>query len=552
MHPINYHFPSAAPESLPAPTARETSACHRQTCPSLFSRAFVWLLAWLGIVVGSLTTVRAQEQIFYYDFSRFESGNTVPVLGRDGNLYLTHLQGGRSANLLGQGGSGTVSRISPKTTGLPVQVFQEETLADFGNGADGGAPNGIVEGSDGNFYGTTSFGGSFGIHEEGGVHTFGAYGGGTIFRVTSGGKPTILYRFTGKEDGGQSRASLIQGADGSFYGTTQKGGTEDHGTVFRFTPDGDSGVLTTLYRFSGEADGSGPTDKLAQGADGNLYGAAAGGGPDKQGTIFRITPTGEFTLLHSFNLGEDSGTPFTPTQGLDGSFYGTAGAPHSKGSVYRITPAGEFTTIHAFTGNKPDGADPSSSLVLGSDGNFYGSAGNSLIQITPEGAVQTFGSFTRSTATGEYDGGDGPSDLTPGPGGLFYGVTQTGGSNDNGTLFTVKAPVGPDAPAQVSFHADATTIHRGTGGVATVTFTRLGGNLANNLRIPYEVRGAAVAGQDYAALSRVAKIKRGKTAATVTITALPGGSDGKVKLVLPAADAYQVQGASTLKVKIME
>ena len=155
------------------------------------------------------------------------------------------------------------------TTFLSAQKLT--TLYSFA-GSDGAHPDaGLVQGSDGNFYGTTEFGGA-------------NNGNGTVFKITPSGALTTLYDFAGS-DGFEPQAGLVQGSDGNFYGTTTGGGANNgKGTVFKITP---SGALTTLYSFAG-SDGAFPQAGLVQGSDGNFYGTTAGGGTDFAGTVFRL------------------------------------------------------------------------------------------------------------------------------------------------------------------------------------------------------------------------------------------------------------------------
>ncbi len=141
----------------------------------------------------------------------------------------------------------------------------------------------LVQGSDGSLYGTTY---------DGGVN-----GAGTVFKITLTGSLTTLYNFTDGADGGFPIAGLVQGTDGNFYGTTYSGGTDSAGTVFQITP---TGSLTTLYSFTGGADGVSPYAPLVQGTDGNFYGTTLGGGTNGGGTVFTITPAGILTPLYSF------------------------------------------------------------------------------------------------------------------------------------------------------------------------------------------------------------------------------------------------------------
>jgi uncharacterized repeat protein (TIGR03803 family) len=171
----------------------------------------------------------------------------------------------------------------------PAQTFT--SLADL-NGSDGANPryNGLVQGTDGNFYGTAFEGGT--------------YGRGSVYRVTADGTLSLLYAFCSRtqcSDGAQPEGPLLLGADGNFYGTTSGGGATNYGTFFKLTP---TGTLTTLYSFCpqlGCHDGTLPTGPLVQGFDGNFYGTTAGGGgASGRGIIFKITPTGILTAMHNF------------------------------------------------------------------------------------------------------------------------------------------------------------------------------------------------------------------------------------------------------------
>jgi uncharacterized repeat protein (TIGR03803 family) len=232
---------------------------------------------------------------------------------------------------------------------------------------------------------------------------------------------------------------LVQGSDGNFYGTTQVGGTNGSGTVFKITP---SGALTTLHSFDG-ADGSNPAAVLMQASDGNLYGTTeAGGANGNYGTVFKITPAGTLTTLHSFG-GADGWEPAAGlVQASDGNFYGTTyigGANGNYGTVFKITPTGTLTTLYSFCSQSgcADGALPRAGLVQASDGDFYGTTAfgganyyeGTVFKITPNGTLTTLHSFDGA------DGGD-PNALVQASDGNFYGTTVLGGANgDNGTVF---------------------------------------------------------------------------------------------------------------------
>jgi uncharacterized repeat protein (TIGR03803 family) len=298
---------------------------------------------------------------------------------------------------------------SPVTSGIYTITSPTSLLNVIGNfdpANNGQYPSGLVQGSDGNFYGTTNQGGSS--------------GNGTVFKVTPTGILTALVSFTGA-NGANPQAAMVQGSDGNFYGTTQQGGSSNDGTVFRMTQ---AGVLTTLVSFAG-ANGANPQAALIQGSDGSFYGTTSGGGISGNGTVFKITPTGILTTLASFS-GGDGQSPLTSlVQGSDGNFYGTTyrGGENNDGTAFMITPAGVKTTLTSFgTGN---GA---SALIQGSDGNFYGTIqfGGTVFQMTPAGDLTTMATFN----------GDSPSGaLVQGGDGNFYGITGDGGSGNEGTVF---------------------------------------------------------------------------------------------------------------------
>jgi uncharacterized repeat protein (TIGR03803 family) len=203
-------------------------------------------------------------------------------------------------------------------------------------GADGAVPYaGLVEGTDGSFYGTTDFGGT---------STACSGGCGTVFKIASGGTVTTLHSFVGgPADGARPYAGLVQGTDGSFYGTTFEGGagtacTYGCGIVFKITS---SGMLTTLLSFD-YADGAYPSAPLIQATDGNLYGTTAAGGANDFGTAFKITSGGSLTTLHSFCAQTNCGDGFQPYGGLvqatSGTFYGTTyyGGVNNDGIVFSL------------------------------------------------------------------------------------------------------------------------------------------------------------------------------------------------------------------------
>jgi len=345
------------------------------------------------------------------------------IQGSDGSLYGTTQEGGASDN-------GTVFRV---TVAGALTTLVEFTGS--GGGDVGSIPNGLVLGGNGELYGTT---------EEGG---FGSNNVGTAFRIDPDGTMTTLVDFASLRGGGVGaapRAALVRGRDGNFYGTTYYDGATDSGTIFRMTP---AGITTRLAEFTGNAGplpGRGPLAPLVEGIDGSFYGVTSRGGMNNNGTIFRITPSGEVVTL--FEFGGFDGNPEAPlAQGSDGHFYGTTVSEDEAGeveTVFRITADGAFATVIEFSGVEgPNrGSQPKSALTLAGNGNLYGTTESgglnnegTVFMITPEGELTTLVDFS-----GEEDPSPGSAPLGAlvlGSDGNLYGTTSEGGPQDDGTIF---------------------------------------------------------------------------------------------------------------------
>jgi len=281
------------------------------------------------------------------------------LLANDGKFYGTTLRGGAD-------GYGTVFNITPRGTLATLHSF---------NATDGAMLfGGLIQASDGNFYGTTYQGGNLACNAP--------YGCGTVFEVTPAGVFRTLYTFTGyPNDGAQPAAGLVQAADGYFYGTTEIGGAMNHGIVFRITG---SGALTMLHSFCPPPDceeGSYPESALVQASDGNLYGTTNGGGTGGDlgyGTVFKMTPGGALTTLHSFDITDGALPQAALIQATDDKLYGTTFGyePTNYGTIFTITSSGSLTTLHTFCTEHPcqDGGNPIGGLLQGTNGNFYGTA----------------------------------------------------------------------------------------------------------------------------------------------------------------------------------
>ncbi len=256
----------------------------------------------------------------------------------------------------------------------------------------------------------------------------------TLLATFSSRALTTLHSFTQGLDGGQPYSGLTLGGDGDFYGTCFDGGSNGLGSVFKITP---AGVLTPLHSF-GYTDGESPTASLAQGTDGNFYGTTfAGGTNPPYGSIFQISSDGTFNSLYAFTNGIDGANPYAGlTEGTNGAFYGTTvnGGSSNNGTVFAITSSGVFTPIYSFT-NRSDGGQPRAALTLGIDGNFYGttaSGSGTLFRITSGGALTLLHTFFPET-----DGAQPLGQLVASTHNMLYGTTFSGGTNGDGTVFSV-------------------------------------------------------------------------------------------------------------------
>jgi uncharacterized repeat protein (TIGR03803 family) len=338
------------------------------------------------------------------------------IQAKNGNFYGTTHIGGAHVR-------GTVFEITPEGALSTLHSFDD---------ADGSSPEAaLVLGSDGDFYGTTSLGGT--------------HLNGTMFKITPGGNLTTLHSFSRNKDGAQLVAPLIKGKDGDFYGTTSQGGPHDGGTVFKITP---SGALTTLYAFCAQQssdvclDGEYPLGGLVQGANGSFYGTTESGGVNDAGAIFEITTGGKLTVLHSFaGTGADTDGR-QPSAGLvlasNGNFYGTtpAGGANNIGTVFEMTPGGVLTTLHNFDG--ADGASPTGNLIEGANRNLYGvttiggaNGTGTIFEVTLNGKLTSLYSFNS-----HHGQGDEPlAGLIQGINGDLYGTTTVHGQFSDGTVF---------------------------------------------------------------------------------------------------------------------
>jgi uncharacterized repeat protein (TIGR03803 family) len=371
------------------------------------------------------------------------SPNSALIKGSDGNFYGVSYSGGAN-------GTGALFKMTPAGV--------ESVLYSFGAYVgDGTQPGSVMQGTDGNFYGTTVTGGVNGSGSCAAVTVSCVPGDGTIFKVTPAGAETVLYSFGNTStDGINPNGNMIQASDGNFYGTTGAGGANSNGAVFKVST---SGIETLLYSFGAGSttDAKSPAAGLIQLGSGNLYGTTTLGGINGKGTVFQITTGGIESVLYSFgSSGTDGITPYAAlTQGTDGNLYGTTifGGANNLGSVFKVTPVGAESIVYSFGSSSKDGTLPYDSVIQGSDGNFYGttysggSNGASLctgitttcypgygtvFMITPAGVETVLYSFGTTTADGLY-----PAGGLMLSGSTFYGATTSGGTYGGGTLYSL-------------------------------------------------------------------------------------------------------------------
>jgi uncharacterized repeat protein (TIGR03803 family) len=300
-------------------------------------------------------TTNGSENTFY-NFSNWDGAVPIAPLisGTDGNFYGVAAEGGTN-------NQGTIFEITTNGTFTLLYSFGMTTNAP-GYALDGAKPyGGLVQGRDGNYYGTTSSGGASNL--------------GTIFQFSTNGVLTTLHSFTGNgtnDDGAAPYLTpLVEGADGVFYGTTSAGGTNNYGTIFQITADG---TLATLFEFNG-ADGQNPWAGLSFGTDGNLYGTTPEGGTNGYGTAFQITTNGVLTTLFHFGGTDGLSYPYGGVvPGNNNTLFGTSyqgGAGY--GAVFQLTTNGLLTRLHSFT-YSDDGANPVTGVIRDAGGNLYGTA----------------------------------------------------------------------------------------------------------------------------------------------------------------------------------
>ncbi|HEV3273033.1 MAG TPA: choice-of-anchor tandem repeat GloVer-containing protein [Candidatus Methylacidiphilales bacterium] len=448
--------------------------------------------------------------------------------GSDGNFYATTETGGSA-------GDGTIYKITPQGQVAILHSFNDGSVAN-----DGQFPfNGLIQASDGNFYGMATSGGSANA--------------GCVYTMTPQGVVTILHSFgdgSVTNDGQTPNANLIQASDGNFYGTTSAGGSAGNGAAFKITAQGQLTILHSFGDGSVTGDGRVPESELVQAADGNFYGTTNTGGSAGNGTVYKITPQGQVTILHSFGDGSVPNDGASPAQGLlqgpDGNFYGMTssggigGASAGFGTVYKMTPQGVVTILHRFNdGSVPDdGNDPAGDLILGLDGNYYGmtefggsnptpqdfgTGVGTIFKITPQGVTTILHSFADGSVLN--DGQEPLGGLVQASDGTLYGTTFSGGdTGGDGTVFkfapglpVITSPLTANGSVGLPFSYQTTALNTPTSYSATNLPAGLGIDPATGL-----ISGTPTAPGTSVVVLTMSNAKGPASAPlTITIAALP-------------------------------
>jgi uncharacterized repeat protein (TIGR03803 family) len=323
------------------------------------------------------------------------------------------------------------------STALSAQAQTLSVLYTFTGGAEGGSPvGGLIRDAEGNLYGTTC--------------CDGAHGAGTVFMLDTSGNETVLYSFTGAEDGDQPYASLIRDAKGNLYGTTYWGGVSTKcnggngcGVVFKLDK---SGKETVLHSFTGNGgDGANPYDGLVLDAKGNLYGTTEFGGGSSAcsggcGVVFGVNTAGKETVLHRFSGGTDGAGPLAGlVLDAEGNLYGTAqyGGALGAGNVFMVDKARKETVLYSFSGGTDGGQPLLGYLVRDARGNLYGTTtfGGTNGQGTVFKVDSAHGETVLHSFSGGTDGSYPYAGLVRDAKGNLYGTTNQGGASGYGTVF---------------------------------------------------------------------------------------------------------------------
>jgi uncharacterized repeat protein (TIGR03803 family) len=514
-------------------------------------------LAVLLIIVIALPAQAQLSELYAFQYNSATTSNypdgAIPmaelIQGADGNYYTTTNIGG-AGTCPGEvedqiPGCGAVVKITPAGVLSVLYSFPYDTSTS--TAPNGWLPQaGLVQGKDGNFYGVAAEGGTGGLAC---ADTTGLSGCGTVFKLTKTGTLTVLHSFCGGSgcgslttDGAEPTGRLIFGANGDLYGTTQVGGLfngfYNQGTIFRITT---SGVYTVLHVFSGnfgsEPDGANPAAGLTLASNGDFYGTTTAGGASKDGTVFKVTPAGTVTLLHSFTGTIDGSMPIGAlVQASDGNLYGTcySGGANGTGTAFRITTKGAFTKIYDFAAGVAPGNIgylPKAGLIQASDGNLYGTAweggvfdAGTIYQLTLGGVGTLEASFDPSTGFSPLGA------LLQGTDGRLYVTLQNdGGENsadvqDQGAISALYLGLSQPVPGPFAFSPAK--------GLVGAKITLLGSAFVGTTAVKFN--GTSAASVVDASGYITAIVPAGATSGTISVTNAGGTTTSKSSFtVLP-------------------
>lgn len=383
------------------------------------SRLFRRWPAWVAVAIAAgpaaaeAADVAALKVLHSFNSPGAGYPNTELIVGSDGKLHGT-------TTYTSCCGGGFAFRMTPSGH---VTVLHQFT------GREGSMPSGPIQAQDGHYYGTTRWDGK---HIQ-----------GTAYRMSPRGDVEVLHNFPAETgDCTNPGAKLIEASDGYFYGTASSGGAHDQGCVFKMSR---SGKISIVHSFTHDGvDGYSPEAGLIQASDGTLYGTTTNSYLD--GTVFKIATDGSYAIVHSFvfALGEPEGPVSPLLETASGDFYGTTryGGPDGLGTVYRMRPNGDLTLVHVFAKDGVDGGYPAGALLLGRDGYIYGVTkyGGKLGQgtvyrISPDGTYSQLRYFSAWAHGGGYQPDSGLVELADGE---FYGTTYAGGEFGYGTVYRVR------------------------------------------------------------------------------------------------------------------
>ncbi len=483
-----------------------------------------WKKACIVFLFSAAMAVASPAQVFTNLVTFDVTNGSLPfsslVQGTDGNLYGETFLGGAN-------GDGTIFKITPGGTMTILHNFCSQVNAS-GYCLDGAHPwysSRLVQATNGDFYGTADAG---------------AYNEGMIFKITPAGKLTPVYSFCALAncpDGAEPYAGLVQASNGVLYGTTNLGGANGYGTIFKITL---AGTLTTLYSFENSTDGNSPLAALVQASNGDFYGTTFGDlGSGSYGTIFEITPGGTLTTLHTFcttNCADGENPLSGLMQATDGNFYGVTkyGGANGHGTVYQLvpppagSPAGTLGTLNVLypfcsqtnsQGYCTDGANPVAVLVQGTDGNLYGttSSGGAYdlgtvfnIGLTGTPTLNTLHSFcAQVNGEGYCTDGDNPlAGLIQATNGTFYGVATGDTDNSLGTVFSLSTGLGAFLETQPTW------------GKVNAKVTILGANLTGATGVSFN--GTAATFTVVSGSEITTKVPAGATSGTLQVTTPSG------------------------------